>query len=180
MHVAALRGMASIPSPPFGVPYQRAAYVPPRPRPATGTSIRTARDTELDRAKSIANVLDRFYLDPILGLIIPGGGDILGSLLGVYTVMIAARRKVSPVVIARMLMNLAGDAVLGFIPFLGDIADVGFKANQRNLALLTERVEHGGRATARDWLVLIGAGLAFIAVMALVAWGIVSLFRAIF
>ena len=177
MHVAAVWVMASIPSPPFGLPFhQRAAYVAPRPRPATGTR----RDNELDRVRTIANALDRFYLDPILGFIIPGGGDILGSLLGVYTVMIAARRKVSPVIIARMLMNLAGDAVLGFIPFLGDIADIGFKANQRNVALLTERVEHGGRATARDWLVLVGAGLAFIAVMALVAWGIVSLFRAIF
>jgi len=137
------------------------------------------KDTELDRVRSIARVLDRYFVDPILGLIIPGGGDILGSLLGVYTVMIAARRKVSPVIIARMLMNLAGDAVLGFIPFLGDIVDFGFKANQRNLDLLTDRVEHGGRATARDWLILVGAVFAFIAVISLVIYGIVALVRAI-
>ena len=137
------------------------------------------RDTELERVRSLARVLDRFFVDPILGLIIPGGGDILGSLLGIYTVMIAARRKVSPVVIARMLMNLAGDAVLGFIPFLGDIVDFGFKANQRNVELLSERVEHGGRATPRDWLILVGAVLAFIAVISLVIYGIVALVRAI-
>ena len=151
-------------------------YVPETP--ATGSG--TRRDTELDRVRTIARVMDRFYLDPLLGLLIPGGGDVIGSVIGIYTVMIAARRKVSPVIIARMLMNLALDAVLGFIPFLGDLFDVGFKANTRNLELLGERVEHGGRATARDWLVVIGAGLAYVAVMGLVIWGIVTLLRAVF
>jgi hypothetical protein len=171
--------MASIVTPPFGVSKRKPVpvYVPPRAKRGTGT----IRDTELDRVRTLSRVLDKFFVDPILGLIIPGGGDVLGSLLGVYTVMIAARRKVSPVIIARMLMNLAGDAVLGFIPFLGDLLDFGFKANQKNVELLSERVEqHAGRATARDWLVLIGAGLAFVAVMAAVIYGIVALFRAIF
>jgi hypothetical protein len=140
----------------------------------------TTQDTELQRVRTVARVLDRFYLDPLIGLFIPGGGDVLGSLLGVYTVMIAARRKLSPVIIARMLMNLAADAVIGFIPFVGDLFDLGFKANQRNLNLLEEAVEHGGRATARDWLILIGAVLAFLTVMGFIAWGIVALFRAVF
>jgi hypothetical protein len=130
--------------------------------------------------RTVARVLDTYFVDPLIGLIIPGGGDVLGSLLGVYTVMIAARRKVSPVIIARMLMNLAGDAVIGFIPLVGDLFDIGFKANQRNLDLLERRVEEGGRATARDWLILLGAALAFLAVLAFVVWGIVSLFRAVF
>jgi hypothetical protein len=140
----------------------------------------TRRDTELDRVRTIARVLDSYFIDPLIGLVIPGAGDVIGSLLGMYTVMIAARRKVSPVIIARMLMNLAGDAVLGFIPFIGDLFDLGFKANQRNLALLEDRALHGGRATARDWLVLIAAALAFFGVMALIVWGLVTLFRAAF
>ena len=128
----------------------------------------------------LARVLDVYFVDPLIGLVIPGGGDVLGSLLGVYTVMIAARRKVSPVIIARMLMNLAGDAVIGFIPFIGDLFDFGFKANTRNLELLTESVEHGGRATAKDWLIVVGAALAYMVVMAFVIWGIIALFRAVF
>ena len=139
------------------------------------------RDSELERVRVVARVLDRYYLDPLIGLVIPGGGDVIGSVIGIYTVVIAARRKVSPVIIARMLLNLAADAVIGFIPFLGDLFDVGFKANVRNVELLTERVENGsGRATARDWLFVAGAALAYIAVMALVIWGIVALFRAVF
>ncbi|HEY5949895.1 MAG TPA: DUF4112 domain-containing protein [Kofleriaceae bacterium] len=141
----------------------------------------TRQDTELERVRTVARVLDSYFVDPLIGLLIPGGGDVIGSLLGVYTVMIAARRKVSPVIIARMLMNLAGDAVLGFIPLIGDLFDFGFKANIRNVELLSERVEGtGGRATARDWLILVGAVLAFGTVMAFVVWGIVALFRAVF
>ena len=150
------------------------SYVPP------SISVRTHRDTELERVRTLSRVLDRYFVDPILGLVIPGGGDVIGSVLGMYTVMIAVRRKVSPVIIARMLMNLAADAVIGFIPFIGDLFDIGFKANQRNVALLSERVEHGGRATAKDWLVVIGAALAYVAVLALIIWGIVRLFQAVF
>jgi hypothetical protein len=171
--------MASIATPPFGVSKRKSVpmYVPPRPKAGSGT----AHDVELQRVRTLARVMDRFFVDPILGLIIPGGGDVLGSMLGMYTVMIAIRRKVSPVIVARMLMNLAGDAVLGFIPFLGDLVDFGFKANQKNVDLLQHRVEDtGGRATARDWAILIGAGLAFLLVMAAVIYGIVALFRAVF
>jgi hypothetical protein len=171
--------MASIATPPFGVSKRKSTpmYVPPRPRSGSGT----AHDVELARVRTLARVLDGFFLDPILGLVIPGGGDVLGSLLGMYTVMIAVRRKVSPIIVARMLMNLAGDAVLGFIPLLGDLVDFGFKANKRNVELLTERVEeHRGRATARDWLILIAAAFAFFLVMAAVIYGIVRLFRAVF
>ncbi len=139
-----------------------------------------APDPELERARTLARVLDRYYVDPLLGLVLPGGGDVLGSLLGIYTVVMAARRRVSPIVIARMLMNLAADALLGFIPLLGDIFDFGFKAHVKNLELLANRAQHGGRATTRDWLVVIAASLAYLAVLALVMWGIVALLRAIF
>lgn len=137
-------------------------------------------DAELKRVRTLARVLDQYFVDPILGFVIPGGGDILGSLLGVYMVMIAARRKVSPVIIARMLMNLAADAVLGFIPFIGDLFDVGFKSNMRNLKLLENASAHGGRASAKDWALVAGAALTFVAVLALIVWGIVALFRRVF
>jgi hypothetical protein len=148
--------------------------------PATPIGEGTRRDSELGRVRTLARVMDRYYLDPLIGFLIPGGGDVLGSMIGIYTVTIAARRKVSPVIIARMLMNLAIDALIGFIPLLGDLFDIGFKANTRNVDLLTARASQGGRATARDWLFVIGAAAAYVAVMALVIWGIVSLLRAIF
>src|SRR3954471_11611551 len=116
---------------------------------------RTASDVpvpgDIERARTLARVLDHYLVDPLLGLILPGAGDLIGSLLGLYLVVIAVRRRMSPVIVARMLLNLALDAVFGAIPLIGDIADFAYKANQRNLALLVGR-HRTGKATARDWL----------------------------
>src|SRR5690349_12111539 len=92
-------------------------------------ALEAPRDTELERVKTLARILDGYFVDPLIGLFLPGLGDVIGSMLGIYIVSIAARRKVSPVIIARMLMNLAADASIGFIPLLGDIFDFKFKAH---------------------------------------------------
>jgi Domain of unknown function (DUF4112) len=129
--------------------------------------------SEIERVRTLTRALDHYLLDPLLGLILPGAGDLVGSLLGLYVVVIAVRRRMSPVVIARMLLNLALDAGLGLVPVLGDLVDFAFKANQRNLALLVER-QDGGKATARDWLAVGGAGLALAAVLGLVVYAVVA------
>ncbi len=149
-------------------------YLPPRAKRGSGTHV----DHELERVKKMAVVMDRYMVDPIIGLILPGAGDIIGSLLGMYTVAIAMKRKVSPVIIARMLLNLGLDAIIGFVPLIGDVADIGFKANQKNVELLSER--NTGKASAKDWLFVVGAALLFFGTIALSVFAIVSLFRAIF
>jgi hypothetical protein len=135
-------------------------------------------DAELDRVRRFARLLDNYLVDPVLGLIMPGAGDVIGGLLGLYTVAIAIRRRMSPVIIARMLLNLGIDAVVGIVPLAGDLFDLGYKANTRNAALLADRGPRG-RATARDWLMVIGAGVAFIAVLALIVYLAIALARAI-
>lgn len=130
--------------------------------------------------QALARILDRNFVDPILGLIFPGIGDLAGSLLGLYAVSLALRRRMSPVVIARMLLNLAADALLGAIPLFGDLFDFGFRAHERNARLLAERAEHGGRATARDWLLVAGAAILFVGSLALAAYALIALLRAIF
>jgi hypothetical protein len=151
-------------------------YLPPRAKRGSGTRV----DVEVDRVRRMANVLDKYMVDPVIGLILPGAGDIIGSLLGMYTVSIALKRRVHPVVIARMLLNLGIDALLGVVPLLGDVIDIGFKANQRNAALLSDRSHIGGRASAKDWAFVIGAALLFAGTVFLSIYAIVALFRAIF
>jgi hypothetical protein len=136
-------------------------------------------DPEIARVRTLARVLDGYFVDPLLGLVLPGVGDVLGSLLGLYAVVVAVRRRVSPLIIARMLLNLGLDAALGAVPILGDIFDFAFRANRRNVALLTDRVAGGGRATPRDWLAVAGAAAVFVAIIGLVGWGMVALVRAI-
>jgi hypothetical protein len=133
---------------------------------------------EIERARTLARVLDHYLVDPLLGLVLPGAGDLIGSVLGLYLVGIAVRRRMSPVIVARMLLNLALDAVFGVIPVIGDIADFAYKANQRNLALLVDR-RATRRPTARDWLAVGGAVAVFAAVIGLVVYGLVALVRAI-
>lgn len=101
--------------------------------------------------------MDRKYLDPIIGLVLPGAGDALGSLLGLYGVLVAINRGVHPVVVARMLINLALDSLAGAIPFVGWAFDFVFRAHVRNLELVRDRKARGGPSSA-DWL---WVGLAF-------------------
>jgi Domain of unknown function (DUF4112) len=133
---------------------------------------------ELARVRTLARVLDHYMVDPLLGLVLPGVGDLIGSVIGLYVVAIAVRRKVSPVVIARMLLNLAIDAGIGVVPLIGDFADLAFKANAKNFALLVERHDTG-KASAKDWLAVGGAVLVFVAVLGLASYAIVAIVRAL-
>jgi len=101
----------------------------------------------LDAAFRIPGTQQRFGLDAIIGLI-PGVGDALGALLSTYIIVEAARRGASVWMVTRMLGNVAVETLIGAIPLLGDLFDVVFKANMRNLALLGDTLERG--APARD------------------------------
>lgn len=136
-------------------------------------------DPEVERVRRLARVLDHYLVDPLIGLVLPGAGDLIGSLLGLYTVAVAVRRKMSPVIVARMLMNLALDALLGVVPLLGDVTDVFYKANEKNVRLLVDRDANDGRATARDWATIIGAAVVFGAAIGLTIYALVAVIRAL-
>ncbi|MDX2090898.1 MAG: DUF4112 domain-containing protein [Kofleriaceae bacterium] len=137
-------------------------------------------DKELESVRKVSRVLDDYFVDPILGFVIPGVGDLIGSSLGLYSVAYALRKKVSPVIITRMLMNLTVDTIVGVVPFVGDLFDAGWKANKKNLALLSERSHHDHHATWRDWVIVGAAFLVFAATVALVVYAGVSLWRLLF
>ncbi|MDT7811084.1 MAG: hypothetical protein QOJ42_1000 [Acidobacteriaceae bacterium] len=115
----------------------------------------------------------RFGIDGIIGLI-PGVGDILAGLASSIIILAAWARGAAYVTIARMLVNLALDVIIGTVPLFGDIFDIAWKANRRNYALLTQHLEHPHRNHWRDWLFLAGVGLVVCAILAVpvlfVAW----------
>jgi hypothetical protein len=125
----------------------------------------SAAQRDLQRLEHLAEWMDRRYLDPILGLLLPGAGDVMGATIGLLGVASAFRLGAHPVVIARMLLNLAFDSVLGSIPLLGAVLDFFYKANTRNLKLLKTRDVRKPRAS--DWLMVVGAGLAFLLALCL-------------
>jgi hypothetical protein len=138
-----------------------------------------APDRDIARARMLARVLDHYLVDPLIGLLLPVIGDALGALIGLYIVGVAARRRISRVVLARMVMNLTIDALIGAIPLIGDAYDFNFQANIRNVALLEQRSASGGRAARGDWLIVLGALLGFLTMLGLVVWVIVALVHAL-
>jgi hypothetical protein len=132
-------------------------------------------ESDIRAAETLARWLDDRFLDPLLGFFVPGVGDVIGSALGLYVVVVAWRRKLPLVTVSRMLMNLGIDALVGAVPIAGDLFDVAWKANRRNVRLLRER--HQARHdTAGDWLRVAGAAVLLIAALAVpvaAAWWLV-------
>lgn len=108
----------------------------------------------------------RIGLDPILGLLLPGVGDAAGAVGTFSLFLLALRRGVPNVVLLRMAMNVALDALVGALPVLGDLFDFGFKANRRNLALIEQSAPSAGTLTPSSsvghWL-FVGAVLFLVA-----------------
>lgn len=134
---------------------------------------------DLATVRRLVKTLDTYQLDPIIGLFVPGLGDLITSVVGAFVVIVAARRKVPPIVIARMLLNLGFDAAIGLIPFAGDVADVALRANKKNLALLDDRSVRG-KATWKDWAAVFGAAAVCIGIIAFVIWVVIQAFGWIF
>jgi hypothetical protein len=89
----------------------------------------------MDGAFRVPGLGWRFGLDGILGLV-PGAGDTVAGLVGLYMLLEARRLGAPSAVILRMLANLGLDLAVGSVPVLGDVFDFAFKANRRNLDLL--------------------------------------------
>ena len=114
----------------------------------------------VERLRRLAYLLDdrfpipgtryRIGLDGLVGLV-PGIGDGVTTLLALYIVLEARRLGVPLNKLGRMGINVGLDAVLGAVPLVGDLFDVAWKANRRNLALLLDhldaesRARHGGQ-----------------------------------
>lgn len=126
----------------------------------------------LDSAFRVPGTRLTFGLDPIIGLI-PGIGDVTTPLFSAVLLLHAVRLRIPRVVQLRMLMNAAIDLAIGLVPLVGDLFDLGWKANVRNLALLERHAHPDAKATASDWvfvLVILG-GLVLVAVTPLLIIG---------
>lgn len=111
-------------------------------------------------------------LDALLGLLLPSAGDALSAVGSLSLFALAVRLRVPKVVLARMLVNIAIDALVGSIPLIGDAFDVVFRANKKNLELIERyRNAPGGPAKPFDYVVV---GLSFVLLIALLALPILA------
>jgi hypothetical protein len=117
----------------------------------------------LDNSLPIPGTRFRLGIDQIVGLV-PGIGDLVGGVLSLYIIVESGRMGVPRSLLARMGWNVAVDTLVGEIPVLGDIFDIGFKANIRNLALLDGYLQRPAEArrASRGFLALIVVGLVLL------------------
>lgn len=92
----------------------------------------------------------RVGLDPILGLI-PAGGDWAAWVAGIYIVWVGIQLEVPNHLLWRMIGHIALDLVIGYLPGAGDVADVIYKSNRRNVDLLLDHYDaHNPQRTPHD------------------------------
>jgi hypothetical protein len=124
----------------------------------------------------------RFGLDALIGLV-PGAGDLTTFGISGYMLWVMAQNGASGFVLARMILNVLIDTLVGSIPILGDLFDVAFKSNTRNMRLMEQHYKEG-RHNGSAWKVIIPvllllflliAGIVYLVWMLVTwLWGIIQ------
>ena len=150
------------------------------------------RHPDIERLTFLAELLDnrfripgtsvRFGLDAIIGLV-PYAGDLLGLLVSGYLLLLIVRNGAGPLLILKMVGNYLLDAAVGAIPVLGDVFDLAFQANTRNVALLIQYYERGeARPSALKSMLLLALVLFAVLIVCTVffIWGAMLFFQWLF
>lgn len=122
---------------------------------------------ELGFARSFVKYFDDYYLDGIIGMFVPAGGDVVTGVGSMALLVTALRERVPTVILFRMLLNILADVLIGAIPLLGDLFDFFWRSNRRNLHLI-ERYRDGDEdPNAWDYIIAIFGMLLALAAMVL-------------
>ena len=129
----------------------------------------------LARFRALAELLDaRFRVpgtpircgwDALLGLL-PGVGDVAGGVAGAYGLYAGYALGAPAPVLLRMTLNLGVDLLIGTLPLLGDLFDVGWRGNLRNVALLERWLAEPGRTARRSTGLVVGLLLLLLGMVA--------------
>ncbi len=117
-----------------------------------------ARHARIEQLRKIAELMDgqfvlpgtniQFGLDAIIGLV-PGIGDLVAGAFSIWLIHEARQLGAPRWLIARMVWNVAVDVTVGAVPVVGDMFDVAWKANRKNMALLSRHFHRTSAATGR-------------------------------
>ncbi len=122
---------------------------------AHGISEDAARREFSDSIERLARIMDGAVKVPIIGPVgldallglFPVAGDATSACVSVLLIGRSIKYGVPREIIARMLGNVAFDFMVGAVPLAGDLADMWFRANLRNVALLRAYLDEQARDT---------------------------------
>jgi len=102
----------------------------------------------LERAFTVPGTQMKVGLDAIIGLV-PVVGDWVAGAMSAYLIWEARNLGMSKWQLARMSANAAFDTAVGMIPLAGDLFDLAFRSNTRNLRLIKRHLDrhHPGTRT---------------------------------
>ncbi|ABF41151.1 hypothetical protein Acid345_2150 [Candidatus Koribacter versatilis Ellin345] len=155
-----------------------------------GESPRPHRDMLSDETLALlASLLDdlfripgtpiRFGLDPLIGLL-PGVGDLITGAASFLIILAGWQRNLPRVTLVRMVTNVVIDTLVGSIPVAGDMFDVAWKSNRKNLTLLQRSSASASRRqTWKDWAFLLGIVFALATVIVVPIVIVTLLFHAL-
>ena len=115
-----------------------------------------AHSADLARLRKLATRMDSAFRLPIIGVrvgwdsiigLIPGVGDAAALLPSAYIMKEAHRMGVPRATLAKMAANVGIDFVIGSVPLVGDLFDVGWKSHLRNVDLLEGHLTRAARIT---------------------------------
>jgi hypothetical protein len=136
----------------------------------------------LDAAVRIPGTNVRLGLDALIGLV-PGVGDVTGAVLSGIIVLAGVRQRAPASVLAMMLLNILIDTTLGAVPVIGDVFDVAWRANLRNVALLQRHAAEPARTRAASGAtvaaVVVALVLLLVAGLAASVWLLSAIVRAL-
>lgn len=158
------------------------------PKKAASLSTKETSTSAVRQLRQLSHVLDnairvpgtsyRIGLDPILGLI-PGGGDVVGGVLSAYIMFKAFQIGVPRKTLTQMATNIALETLVGTVPVVGDVFDVAWKANVKNVELLETHLNlptpEAKRANPLYVFLLIAGLLLLILLVAAVGFAIIGL-----
>jgi hypothetical protein len=99
-----------------------------------------AMEQLLERSFVIPGINRAIGLDALAGLV-PVLGDVITAAMGAYIVWEASNLGMPKWKLWRMAGNIALDTALGAIPIAGDLFDVLFRSNTRNLKIVRRHLD---------------------------------------
>ena len=99
-----------------------------------------AMEQLLERSFVIPGINRAVGLDALAGLV-PVVGDVITAAMGAYIVWEASNLGMPKWKLWRMAGNIAFDTALGAIPIAGDLFDVLFRSNTRNLKIVKRHLD---------------------------------------
>lgn len=101
----------------------------------------------LERSLRIPGVNYAIGLDAIVGLV-PVVGDLITAAMGSYIIWEARNLGIPKWKLARMAGNILIDTGLGAIPFAGDLFDLLYRSNSKNLKIIKKHLDKHHPTTA--------------------------------